>query len=207
MRPPFVNARLGQLIVLSALVALSASPLHAQAAGSPIRRALYVALGGDPVQESGYVGRPMALSAGIEQTRAGSRWGFRLGADYRRQTSSFLQQSRWEDFGVGISARYGRASGVIRPYLLGGVGVANLRTHVRDARYSADPEGVLFPPQSYDRSLWNGSLMTGLGTDVTFGRLRLFTEARMNVYPAHLSAHPATHSNLTTKALYIGIKF
>jgi len=42
------------------------------------------------------------------------------------------------------------------------------------------------------------------GTD---GRLRLFTEARMNVYPAHLSAHPAMHSNLTTKALYIGIKF
>jgi Outer membrane protein beta-barrel domain len=207
MRPPFVNAPLGQLIVLSALVALSASPLHAQAAGSPIRRALYVALGGDPVQDRGVANKPVALSVGIEQTRAGSRWGFRLGADYRRQTSSFLSHSRWEDFGLGISARYGRASGVIRPYLLGGVGVANLRTRVRDARYYADPDGLLFPPQSYDRSLWNGSLTTGLGTDVTLGRFRLFTEARMNIYPAHLSAHPATHSNLTTKALYFGIKF
>ena len=159
------------------------------------------------MEERGVASKPVALSVGIEQTRSGSRWGFRLGADYRRQTSSYLSQSRWEDFGVGVSARYGRASGVIRPYLLGGVGVANLRTRVRDARYYADPDGVLFPPQSYDRSIWNGSLTTGLGTDVTLGRLRLFTEARMNVYPARLSAHPATHSNLTTKALYIGIKF
>ena len=207
MRPTFVSAPLVQLIALSALVSLSASPLHAQSGGSPIRRALYVALGGDPVRERGYNGEPVAVSAGIEQTRTGSRWGFRLGADYRRQTSSYLSHSRWEDFGVGISARYGRASGVIRPYLLGGVGVANLRTRVRDARYYADPDGVLFPPQSYDRSLWNGSLTTGLGTDVTLGRLRLFTEARMNLYPAHLSAHPATRSPQINKALYFGIKF
>jgi len=207
MRPPFVNAPLGQLIVLSAVVALSASPLHAQARSSPIRRALYVALGGDPMQESGYAGTPMALSAGIEQTRAGSRWGFRLGADYRRQTSSYLQQSRWEDFGVGISARYGRASGVIRPYLLGGVGIANLRTRVRDARYYADPDGVLFPPQSFDRSRWNGSLTTGLGTDVTLGRVRLFTEARMNLYPSQLGGPPGTQYREWTRALYFGIKF
>jgi hypothetical protein len=209
MRPTFVNAPLVQLIVLGALVALPASPLHAQAGGSPIRRALYVALGGDPVMESGYAGKPVAVSAGIEQTRTGSRWGFRLGADYRRQTSSrYLGQSRLEDFGLGISARYGRrASGVIRPYLLGGVGVANLRTRVRDARYYADPDGVLFPPQSYDRSRWNGALTTGLGTDVTLGRLRLFTEARMNLYPAQLSAHPGPQGLQWTKALYFGIKF
>ena len=99
MRPTFVNAPLVQLIVLSALVALSASPLHAQAGGSPIRRALYVALGGDPVRERGYTGEPVAVSAGIEQTRTGSRWGL---SPWRRLSAANEQlpgQSRWEDFG------------------------------------------------------------------------------------------------------------
>jgi hypothetical protein len=207
MRPRFVNAPLAWLIAVSSLVTLSASPLHAQQSGSSIRRALYLALGGDPVSGIGYPSTPLAMSAGVEQSRAGSRLAFRLGADYRRQTSNVLGDQRREDFGLGLSARYGRASGTVRPYLLGGLGVANLRTRVRDARYYADPEGVLFPPTSYDYSRWNGSLTTGLGTDVTLGRLRLFTEVRVNLYPASLSAHPRSQSTLSTKALYFGIKF
>jgi len=153
------------------------------------------------------MGMPLAMSVGVERTRSGSPWSIRLGADYRRQSGSGLGTRRLEDFGVGVSARYGRASGTIRPYLLGGVGIADLRTRVRDARYYLDPEGRIFPPYSYDDSRWNGSLTTGLGTDFTLGRLKLFTEARLNMYPARLSDQPKPRNMVVTKALYFGAKF
>ena len=138
----------------------------------------------------------------------GSRWAFRLGADYRWQSAaSSFGSARQEDFGIGLTARYGRSAGAIRPYLLGGVGIADLRTRVRNARYYADPEGLLFPPASYDHSRWNGSLTTGLGTDVTVGRLKLFTEARLNLYPGSLTTQPLSHFMVTRKALYLGVKF
>ncbi|MFL5619342.1 MAG: hypothetical protein ACJ79A_13225 [Gemmatimonadaceae bacterium] len=208
MRRPFSNAPLSRLILLTALVTAPATSLDAQTSGSSIEHALYVALGGDPAPRSAYADAPLAVSAGVERSRAGSRWSMRLGADYRRQTSDgSFGSSRSEDFGVNLSARYGRASGSIRPYLLGGIGVADLRMRMRDARYYVDPEGLLFPPVSYDRSRWNGSLITGIGTDFTFGRLRLFTEARINAYPAHLSGHPRTSGSMSSKALYLGVKF
>ena len=206
MRPPAVNVPLMRLIALCMLVTLPTSLLQAQANGSSIRRALYVALGGDPVSGVGYPRTPLAVSAGVEQSHAGSRWALRLGADYRRQTSNVLGDQRWEDFGLGLSARYGRASGAIRPYLLGGAGVANLRTRVRNARYYADPAASLFAPQSYDVSRWNGSLTTGLGTDFTVGHLKLFTEARLNLYPGRLG-QPQNDVMRTTKAFYLGVKF
>jgi hypothetical protein len=207
MRPPLANRSISRLIVLFAILALPGTALRAQSGGSPIRHALYVALGGDPTSGDGYMGIPLALSAGLERTRVGSRWSLRLGADYRRQTASGFGTRRLEDFGVGVSVRYGRASGAIRPYLLGGVGVADLRTRVRGARYYIDPDGVLFPPYSYDHSRWNGSVTTGAGTDFTLGRLKLFTEARLNMYPARLSDEPKPRRMETTRALYFGVKF
>jgi opacity protein-like surface antigen len=199
-----VSALFAIPLALGVLTALPRSPLHAQSVASPIGRALYLALGGDP--GSGGDGRstPFSLSAGIEQSRTGSRWAFRLGADYRQQTSNSLGSSRSEDFRVGLSARYGRASGAIRPYALAGVGGAQLRIRVRDARYYADPNGTLLPPQSYDLSRWAGSLTTGFGTDINVGRLRLFSEARMTSYMNVF--HPSTGAE-TRKTLLFGIKF
>lgn len=207
MHSPYANAPLSRFALLSVLVVLCSPTLQAQSSASPIRRALYVALGGDPTVETRYEGTPIAVSAGIEQSRDGSRWAFRLGADYRRQVTSAFGTRRLEDFGLSLSTRYGRASGIVRPYLLGGVGVANLRTRVRGATYYLDPQGLLFPPYSYDHSRWNGSFTTGLGTDLTLGRLRLFTEARLDMYPARFSNEPKPRRMETTKALYFGIKF
>ena len=208
MRPPLVNAPIGRLIVIAALVAPPASSLQAQTTRSPIAHALYLALGGDPTSGDGFVTTPLALSAGVERTRAGSRWALRLGADYRRQSSnSSFGSTRSEDFGVSLTARYGRSAGAIRPYLLGGVGLADLRTRGRNLRYYIDPDAVLFPPQSYDHSRWNGSLTTGVGTDVTVGRLKLFTEARLNLYPGSLTTEPHQRYMVTRKALFLGVKF
>lgn len=208
MARPFFDARLPRLVVAAALTTVAAPAMSAQTSGSPIRHALYLALGGDPASGSGYAGAPLAVSVGLERSRVGSRWSMRLAADYRRQASDgAFGSSRSEDVGVNVVARYGRASGSIRPYLFGGAGIADLRTRVRDARYYIDPEGSLFPPVSYDDSRWNGLLTTGLGTDVTLGRLKLFTEARLNVYPGNLTTQPHSHFMVTRKALYLGIKF
>ena len=201
------NAHSPRFAILSVLALLCSSPLQAQSSTPPIQRALYVALGGDPATETTYAGTPIAVSAGIEQSRTGSRWALRLGADYRRQAASSFGTRRLEDFGVSLSTRYGRASGLVRPYLLAGVGVANLRTRVRGASYYIDPQGQLFPPYSYDHSRWNGSFTTGAGTDLTIGRVKLFTEARLNVYPARLSNEAKPRNMEATKALYFGIKF
>lgn len=204
MRRPSVKGLFAIPLALSVLTALPRSSLHAQSVASPIHRALYLALGGDPGSGEDGTSTPLSLSAGIEQSRTGSRWAFRLGADYRRQTSNLFGSSRGEDFGIGLSARYGRASGAIRPYALAGVGGANLRIRVRDARYYADPNGTLFPPQSYDLSRWAGSLTAGFGTDVNVGRLRLFSEARLTSYMNVF--HPSRGAD-TRKALFFGIKF
>jgi hypothetical protein len=199
---------LAHALVAAALVFSSTSSLRAQASGSPIRNSLYLALGGDPTSHDIYMNAARAVSAGVERSQTGSRWSMRLGADYRRQTSNgSLGSSRLEEFGLNLSARYGRASGSIRPYLLGGVGIADLRTRVRDARYYADTQGSLWPPVSYDRSRWNGVFLTGFGTDVTIGRVRLFAETRLNLYPALLSDHPRTNAWGSAKALFLGVKF
>ena len=195
-------------LVAMILVASLAASLGAQASASPIGHSLYLALGGDPTSQDLYMNAARAVSAGVERSQAGSRWSMRLGVDYRRQTSNgSLGSSRLEEFGVNLSARYGRSPGSIRPYLLGGVGIADLRTRVRDARYYADTQGQLWPPVSYDRSRWNGALLTGLGTDLKTGRLRLFAETRLNLYPAFLSDHPRTNGWGSTKALFFGVKF
>jgi len=206
MRTSLVNAPLARTIVVSALMSLSASGLQAQGnRPSPITHALYLALGGDPGSGGEARSTPFAMSAGIERARAGSRWSLRLGADYRRESTSSFGSTRSEDFGVNVSARYGRASGMLRPYVLGGVGVVDRRIRVRDAVYYADPNGVLFPPQSYDFSTWRGSLTTGVGTDFALGRFRLFTEARMNLFPVRMF-EPSRGFD-SNKALYFGIKF
>jgi len=195
-------------LVAAVLAVPPASALGAQTSSSAISHSLYVALGGDPTSHDIYMNAARALSAGMERSQVGSRWSMRLGADYRRQTSNgSLGSSRLEEFGVNVSARYGRASGSIRPYLLGGVGIADLRARVRDARYYADTQGALWPPVSYDRSRWNGAILTGLGTDLTIGRVRLFAETRLNLYPALLSDHPRTNGWGSAKALFLGVKF
>ena len=206
MRSPLTPAPLLRLLALAPLVAVPFVAPLAQEATPPIKRALYVALGGDPVANSGTGSYPLALTAGLEQGRPGSRWSFRLGADYRRLSSHYYSEARWEDFGVALSARYGRASGSVRPYVLGGAGIAQLRTRVRDATYYFDPNGVLFPPYSYDDARVNGSLVTGVGTDATIGRVKLFTEARVNLYPAWFSSKP-NRGTTATKALFFGVKF
>src|SRR5687767_1586100 len=106
------------------LVLFAPSVLLAQHVDSPIARSLYLALGGDVFRE-GYEQAPFFVSAGVERSRPGSRWSFRLGADYRRLSVRYAD-TRWEDFGLGVAARYGRSSGAIRPYLLGGIGIADL---------------------------------------------------------------------------------
>jgi hypothetical protein len=207
MRRQLMNWTFSCPIVVVALAAVAPS-LGAQTKASPIRHALYLALGGDPTSDDLYMKAARAVSAGVERSRTGSRWSMRLGADYRRQVSNgSLGSTRVQEFGVNLSARYARASGSIRPYLLGGVGIADLRTRARDARYYADLQGTLWPPVSYDRSRWNGTLLTGLGTDLTIGSVRLFAETRLNVHPALLSAHPSTSGWGLTKAFFVGVKF
>jgi hypothetical protein len=199
----FAHSFVGALLVVS-----SPPSLRAQTVGSPIRNSLYLALGGDPASHDIYLSAARAVSAGVERSQAGSRWSMRLGADYRRQTSNgLLGSTRLEEFGANVSTRYGRASGWIRPYLLGGVGIADLRSRARDARVYLDTQGRLSPPVSYDRSRWNGVLLTGLGTNLTFGRVRLFAETRLNLYPALLSEHPHTYGWGANKALVFGVKF
>jgi hypothetical protein len=205
MHSPFACAPIARLALLSVFAALPAT-LSAQSNASPIRRALYVALGVDPVTNMSHASVPLTGTVGVEQSRVGSRWSYRLGADYRRQTADFLGRSSWEDIGVGVSARYGRSSGTVRPYLLGGVGVAQLRTHVRDGRYYVEFDGPLSAPVSYDRVRWNGSMTTGLGTDVSLRGVKLFTEVRLNLYPGSLSNRRA-QSMTTTRALLFGVKF
>jgi hypothetical protein len=208
MRRELVTATLTRTVAIAALFAVVAPRLGAQTKASPIRHALYLALGGDPTSNDLYMNAARAVSAGMERSQAGSRWSMRLGADYRRQTSDgSLGSSRLEEFGVNLSARYGRASGSIRPYLLGGVGIADLRARVRDARYYADTQGTLWPAVSYDRSRWNGALITALGADLTIGGVRLFAETRLNLYPALLSGHPHLNGWGSTKALFLGVKF
>jgi hypothetical protein len=200
MRRSFVDAPLAGLLVLFSLPAA----LRAQATQSPVKHALYLALGGDPTAGDGPLSVPFAMSAGVERTRSGSRWTVRLGADYRRQSSNDLGRARWEDFGVSVTTRYGRASGPIRPYVLGGLGIVDQRTRVRDAVFYADPGGILFPPHSFDYSSWTGALVTGIGSDFTLGRVRLFTEARFNLHP--LSILGLSRGVNTNKALYVGIR-
>lgn len=204
MRRLLVKASFTCSLVTATLAALAVPSLRAQSSSSPIRHALYLALGGDPFSGNDYANAPRAVSAGVERSRDGSRWSMRLGADYRRQSSDGVYgKSRLEDFGANLLARYGRASGSIRPYVLGGVGGAQLRMRVRDARYYADSDGALFPPQSYDLSRWAGSLTTGFGTDVDVGRLRLFSEARLT---SHMNVFHPTRGAETRKALFFGIK-
>ena len=90
--------------------------------------------------------------------------------------------------------------------MLGGVGVAQLRTRVRDGRYYVDFDGPLSAPVSYDHVRWNGSMTTGLGTDFSLGGVKLFTEVRLNLYPGSLSSQ-RTESLRTTRALLFGVKF
>jgi hypothetical protein len=202
-----MRCKLGhQLIALVAL--LTPSALLAQSPDSPTQHSLYVALGGDPALSDRYESSPLVVSAGVERARVGSRWSLRLGADYRRQSTS-NSDTRWEDFGVGLSARYGRPSGIIRPYLLGGFGIADLRTRGRWTKYDS-VNGVIYGQADSaftSSSRWNGSMTSGLGSDVTLGRLRLFTEARLNLYPARLSGAPRSSGVRVTKALYVGVKF
>jgi opacity protein-like surface antigen len=194
------------LIAVAAL--LMPSLLFAQSAASPIRHSLYVALGGDPGSLGAAESSPFAVSAGVERAHVGSRWSLRLGADYRRLTSRY-SETRWEDYGVALTARYGRRSGTLRPYLLGGVGVADLRTRGRWTKYD-DVGRTLYGPVDSgftSASRWNGSITSGLGTDFALGRLRLFAEVKLNLYPARLSDRARARSMESTKALYFGIKF
>ena len=194
-----------QLTLLALATALVPVVARAQRVESPASNALYLALGGDYVSD--IHGRsPLFVSAGVERSRAGSRWSFRLGADYRRQSTPFLE-TRWEDFGLGLTARYARRSGMIRPYVLGGVGIADLRVRGRWARYEELMGSFLGPDSSVTSvSRWNGAITSGFGTEVSFGRLRLFGEGRVNLYPAALSDAPRSHQLKSTKGLFIGVK-
>ena len=147
-----------QLIALAALLVPSLLP--AQSAATPIKNSLYVALGGDLGLLDAAEHPPLFMSAGVERARVGSRWSLRLGADYRRVTSRY-SAVRWEDFGVALSVRYGRRSGVLRPYLLGGVGIADLRMRSRWAKYD-DVTGVTYAP--VDSGFTTASRWNGFGT-------------------------------------------
>jgi hypothetical protein len=196
------------LHVLALVALLTPSLLFAQSTASPIRHSLYVALGGDPALLGADQSSSHAVSAGVERTHLGSRWSLRLGADYGRVTSQYADMRR-EEFAVALTARYGRRSGVFRPYLLGGVGVADLRVRSRWIKYD-DAIGPIFTPVDSgvtSISHWNGSITSGFGTDIAIGRLRLFTEAKANLYPATLSGRGRSAGMEVRKALYFGIKF
>jgi hypothetical protein len=193
---------------IALLASLTPAVLHAQSSGSPIENSLYVALGGDPLLAERSRLTPLSISAGIERGHVGSRWSLRFGADYRRTTTAY-SDTRWEDFGAAVTARYGKRSGPIRPYLLGGVGVADLRTRGRWLKYDSAIGTVSGPVDSSFTTLsrWNGSITSGFGADVPLGRLRLFTEARANFYPARLSGASQLQGMRFTKALYFGVRF
>ena len=191
------------------LLALAPAIAGAQNASSPITRSLYFALGSDPLAASFSENPSLAVSAGIDQARSGSRWSLRFGADYVRRTSSY-GDGRSEDFGVNVSARYGRRSGTLRPYLLGGVGVAQLRTrHTYTSYFSQGPIYFVSPspaPGTFSSSRWNGSILSGIGLDARLGRYTLFAEPRFTFYPAPLS--DKKYSSLRwTEALFLGVRF
>ena len=200
-----MGRKLARDIALLAMLAPSA--LRAQNADPTVRHSLYFAFGGDVVFRESYEPVPLFASAGVERSRPGSRWSLRLGADYRRLSGSYAE-TRWEDFGLGLTARYARRSGSIRPYLLGGVGIADLRMRGRWVKYDEVSETVSGPVDSTVTSLsrWNASITPGVGTEVSLGRVRLFSEARLNFYPASVSNAPRPRRMRTTKALYIGVK-
>jgi hypothetical protein len=193
---------------IALLVLLTPAALRAQRADSPIEHSPYLALGGDPLLAERSRLAPISFSAGIERAHSGSRWSLRLGADYRRTTTAY-SDTRWEDFGVGVTARYGMQSGLIRPYLLGGVGVADLRTRGRWLKYDSAIGTVSGPVDSSftTSSRLNGSITSGFGADVPLGHLRFFTEARANFYPARLSGAAGPQEMRFTKAFYFGVKF
>jgi hypothetical protein len=193
--------------LIAIAVLLVPSLLPAQHAASPITHSLYVALGGDPVVLGADHGASHAVSAGVERARVDSRWSLRLGAEYNRVTSEF-SESRSEKLGVALSARYGRRSGMFRPYLLGGMGIADLRRRGKWIKYD-DVAGPVFTPVDSgftSTSNWNGLITSGFGTDVALGRLRLFTEAIVNVYPARLGERGRYRGTQASKALYFGIR-
>jgi len=192
---------------IALLALLTPAPLLAQSTDASIRHSLYVALGGDFVFRDDRERSPLALSAGLERGRVGSRWSLRLGADYRRKTTAY-SDTRWEDFGLGLIARYGKRSGALRPYVLGGVGIADLRVRGRWMKYDQIDTVVSGPADSSftTSSRWNGAIISGLGTEVTLGRVRLFSEARMNLYPARLSDARRSREMKGTKALFLGVK-
>jgi hypothetical protein len=195
------------LELIALLLPLAPATLPAQHADPPIRHSLYVALGGDFVFREVRERSPLALSAGLERGRVGSRWSLRLGADYRRQTTSY-SDTRWEDVGVGLTARYGKRSGAVRPYLLGGIGIADLRVRSRWSKYDEINSTFYGPVDSgfTSSSRWNGAITSGLGTELTLARLRVFSEARLNLYPARLSDARRSREMKSTKALFIGVK-
>jgi hypothetical protein len=191
------------------LVALVPFTLRAQNLQSPITRSLYLALGGDVLSPDTYVSVARSLSFGVEQSRPGSRWTTRLGANYMRHV---WKTTDWrnEEFGVDVSARYGRRSGVVRPYLLGGVGIAHLHSQGTGGRYYPDPNSpsvIIVERYPLNAWRWNGSLTFGAGADVRFGPLKLFTEGRINAYPDFLGDPEAYRRSLTTRALYFGLRF
>ncbi len=164
-----------------ALVALLApSVLLSQRADSTAGYSPYVAVGGDLIRRDSPNRSGLFVSAGLERARAGSPWSLRLGADYRR-LSYRSAGTRWEDFGVGVAARYARRSGTIRPYLLGGAGIAVLRVGGPWTKYDQYNGTISGPIDSSVTfwSRWNASITSGVGPKVDLGRLRLFTEARV----------------------------
>lgn len=193
-----------RLLLLLVLAPLTS---HAQSSDSPIARSLYLALGGDPTVPRSAESPGMAASFGVEQSRVGSRWAIRLGGDYMWKSSAF--QTRREEVSLGLTARYGRRSGVVRPYVLGGFGIADLRRRGRYLKYELE-NGVLTgtPDTAFSSvSRWNGMLTQGVGTTFTIARVHLFTEARLNLYPARLSDRKPYRSLESSKALFIGVKF
>jgi hypothetical protein len=46
-----------------------------------------------------------------------------------------------------------------------------------------------------------------LGSDVAIGRLTLFAEARLNIYPGSLTTERHQHYMVSRKALLLGVKF
>ena len=191
---------------LTLLAVFVPSALDAQHVNAPIEHSPYFAIGSDVLRQ-GYEPTPLFVSAGLERSRAGSRWSFRFGADYHRLGMRYAD-TRWEDFGLGVAARYGRRSGAIRPYLLGGIGIADLRVRGRWVKYEEVSGTISGPIDSAftSTSRWNGSITPGLGTEVRLGRVQLFSEVRLNFYPARLSDARKPRQMRTTKALFIGVK-
>jgi len=196
-----------RLLLLALLAFMAPSVVRAQRAESPIANALYLALGTDPPPHERYRSTPLALSAGLERTRLGSRWAIRFGADYMLKRSAY-SGLRWEEFAAGVSVRYGRSSGAVRPYLLGGIGIADLRTNALRIKGDFAYQDVTVSVDTVlaGTSRWNGVLTPGLGTDILLGRVRLFTEARINYYPRFLTDRRRHGDDRVSKALFLGVK-